>query len=83
MRRLIAKFSTGLKQKKICINLVYFDHSEKKCETNIFNFFFRDLLSDDPSYKMEVKMNPDGGGLYVPGLSFVEVSTVAHVNEVI
>ncbi|XP_071177093.1 kinesin-like protein KIFC3 isoform X1 [Mytilus edulis] len=48
----------------------------------IYNEMIRDLLSDDPSYKMEVKMNPDGGGLYVPGLSFVEVSTVAHVNEV-
>lgn len=44
-------------------------------------FSYRDLLSDDPSYKMEVKMNPDGG-LYVPGLSFVEVSTVDDVNEV-
>ncbi|CAG2246937.1 KIFC2_3 [Mytilus edulis] len=48
----------------------------------IYNEMIRDLLSDDPSYKMEVKMNPEGGGLYVPGLSFVEVSTVAHVNEV-
>ena len=47
----------------------------------IYNEMIRDLLSDDPSYKMEVKMNPDGG-LYVPGLSFVDVNTVEDVNEV-
>jgi hypothetical protein len=55
-----------------------------KAVTNCFIIyfaFFRDLLSDDPSYKMEVKMNPDGG-LYVPGLSFVDVNTVEDVNEV-
>ena len=44
--------------------------------------FSRDLLSEDTSYKMEVKMNPEGGGLHIPGLSYVNVDSVEHVNEV-
>ena len=43
----------------------------------------RDLLSEDTSYKMEVKMNPEGGGLHIPGLSYVNVDSVEHVNEVL
>ena len=43
---------------------------------------YRDLLSEDTSYKMEVKMNPEGGGLHIPGLSYVNVDSVKHVNEV-
>ena len=43
--------------------------------------FFRDLLSDNPSNKMEVKMNPDGG-VYVPDLSLVDVNTMEDVNKV-
>lgn len=43
--------------------------------------YFRDLLGDDTSYKMEVKMNPDGG-YHIPGLCYVSVKSVADVNEV-
>lgn len=43
--------------------------------------FFRDLLSGDPSYKMEVKMKSDGG-LHVPGLCSEEVKSVEDVNQV-
>lgn len=43
--------------------------------------FFRDLLSGDPSYKMEVKMKADGG-LHVPGLCSEEVKSVEDVNQV-
>ena len=27
-------------------------------------------------------MNPEGGGLHIPGLSYVNVQSVEHVNEV-
>ena len=27
-------------------------------------------------------MNPEGGGLHIPGLSYVNVDSVKHVNEV-
>jgi hypothetical protein len=43
--------------------------------------FTRDLLGDDTSFKMEVKMNPDGG-YHIPGLCYVTVQSVADVNEV-
>ena len=48
---------------------------------NLCCYGFSDLLSDDTSYKMEVKMNPDGG-LHIPGLSYVTVSSVQDVNLV-
>lgn len=41
--------------------------------------FFRDLLSGDFLYKMEVKMKLDGG-LYVLGLCLEEVKFVEDVN---
>ena len=40
-----------------------------------------DLLSGDPSYKMEVKMKSEGG-LHVPGLCSEEVKSVDDVNQV-
>lgn len=43
--------------------------------------FFRDLLSGDFLYKMEVKMKLDGG-LYVLGLCLEEVKFVEDVNQV-
>ncbi|XP_038070425.1 kinesin-like protein KIFC3 isoform X2 [Patiria miniata] len=48
----------------------------------IYNEQLRDLLGDDPQFKLEIKMNPDGSGLYVPGLCEVEVDCVDDVNEV-
>ncbi|KAK3600577.1 hypothetical protein CHS0354_020969 [Potamilus streckersoni] len=47
----------------------------------IYNEMIRDLLGDDISFKMEVKMNPEGG-LYIPGLSYVNVASVEDVNKV-
>lgn len=47
----------------------------------IYNEMIRDLLSGDPSYKMEVKMKSDGG-LHVPGLCSEEVKSVEDVNQV-
>ncbi|XP_013396814.1 kinesin-like protein KIFC3 [Lingula anatina] len=46
----------------------------------IYNEMIRDLLSSDPSYKMEVKMSPEGG-LYVPGLTTIRVQSVEDINE--
>ncbi|XP_060596293.1 kinesin-like protein KIFC3 isoform X2 [Ruditapes philippinarum] len=46
----------------------------------IYNEMIRDLLGDDTSFKMEVKMNPDGG-YHIPGLCYVTVQSVADVNE--
>ncbi|CAH1774176.1 unnamed protein product [Owenia fusiformis] len=46
----------------------------------IYNEMLRDLLSSDPSYKMEIKRNQDGS-LYVPGLTTVPVSCLDDVNE--
>ena len=58
-------------------------NSGKLTETKIFIFSLwnRDLLSEDPSYKMEVKINPDGG-YHVPGLVYYQVSSVSDVNQV-
>ncbi|XP_053402690.1 kinesin-like protein KIFC3 [Mercenaria mercenaria] len=46
----------------------------------IYNEMIRDLLGEDTAYKMEVKMNPDGG-YHIPGLCYVAVQSVADVNE--
>ena len=46
----------------------------------IYNEMIRDLLGEDTSYKMEVKMNPDGG-FHIPGLCYVHVQSVADVNQ--
>ncbi|XP_077982296.1 kinesin-like protein KIFC3 [Glandiceps talaboti] len=48
----------------------------------IYNEMLRDLLSGDPTYKMDIKMNHDGG-LYVPGLKYLTVETVDEVNQVL
>ena len=47
----------------------------------IYNEMIRDLLSSDPSFKLDIKMKPDGGGLHVPGLSSIEVSCVKDIND--
>ncbi|KAL4234031.1 microtubule motor [Mactra antiquata] len=46
----------------------------------IYNEMIRDLLGEDTGYKMEVKMNPDGG-YHIPGLSYVVVKSPDDVNE--
>ena len=46
----------------------------------IYNEMLRDLLSDNPSAKLDIKQGKEG--LYVPGLSEVQVQSVEDVNEV-
>ena len=40
----------------------------------------RDLLGDDPSAKLEIKQGRDG--LFVPGLTEIQVNNVDELNEV-
>ncbi|KAF6019824.1 hypothetical protein EB796_021863 [Bugula neritina] len=46
----------------------------------IYNETVRDLLSSDPSDKLDIKLNQDGN-LHVPGLSWVQVKNVNEVNQ--
>ena len=46
----------------------------------IYNEMLRDLLGDDPSTKLEVKQGKDG--LFVPGLTEIQVDDVQELNEV-
>ena len=47
----------------------------------MYFYFCRDLLSNDPSNKLEVKMGGERG-LYVPGLKEIPVENVMDVNKV-
>ena len=46
----------------------------------IYNEMIRDLLGDDPTAKLEVKQGKEG--LYVPGLTEIQVKNVQELNEV-
>lgn len=46
----------------------------------IYNEMIRDLLGHDPSIKLEVKQGRDG--LFVPGLTEIQVGDVDELNEV-
>ena len=46
----------------------------------IYNEMIRDLLGDDPSTKLEIKQGRDG--LFVPGLTEIEVNDAEELNEV-
>lgn len=46
----------------------------------IYNEMLRDLLGDDPSAKLEIKQGRDG--LFVPGLTEIQVNDVDELNEV-
>ena len=46
----------------------------------IYNEMIRDLLGDDRSAKLEVKQGKDG--LFVPGLTEIQVNNVDELNEV-
>ncbi|XP_048887388.1 kinesin-like protein KIFC3 isoform X2 [Brienomyrus brachyistius] len=49
----------------------------------IYNETLRNLLGDNPSEKLEIKMCPDGSGqLYVPGLTEISVQSVEDINRV-
>ncbi|XP_047436947.1 kinesin-like protein KIFC3 isoform X3 [Mugil cephalus] len=57
---------------KITVNMV-----------EIYNETLRDLLRDNPTDKLDIKMNPDGSGqLYVPGLTEFTVQSPEDVNRV-
>ncbi|KAM9765885.1 LOW QUALITY PROTEIN: kinesin-like protein KIFC3 [Menidia menidia] len=48
----------------------------------IYNETLRDLLSENPTERLDIKMKPDGsGGLYVPGLTEREVETQEDINR--
>jgi kinesin family protein C2/C3 len=46
----------------------------------IYNEMLRDLLSDDPTAKLDIKQGKDG--LFVPGMQEVSVSNLKELNEV-
>ncbi|XP_035274266.1 kinesin-like protein KIFC3 isoform X2 [Anguilla anguilla] len=49
----------------------------------IYNETLRNLLGDNPSEKLDIKMCPDGSGqLYVPGLTEFAVQSVEDINKV-
>ncbi|XP_047008666.2 kinesin-like protein KIFC3 isoform X2 [Ictalurus punctatus] len=49
----------------------------------IYNETLRNLLGDNPSEKLDIKMCPDGSGqLYVPGLTEFTVESVEDINKV-
>ncbi|XP_034038771.1 kinesin-like protein KIFC3 isoform X2 [Thalassophryne amazonica] len=48
----------------------------------IYNETLRNLLSDDPNEKLDIKLNPDGSGqLYVPGLTEFTVLSADDINQ--
>ncbi|XP_027137011.1 kinesin-like protein KIFC3 isoform X3 [Larimichthys crocea] len=49
----------------------------------IYNETLRDLLGENPTDKLDIKMNPDGSGqLYVPGLTQFTVQSAEDINRV-
>ncbi|XP_072235900.1 kinesin-like protein KIFC3 isoform X2 [Leuresthes tenuis] len=49
----------------------------------IYNETLRDLLRENPTDKLDIKMNPDGSGqLYVPGLTENSVQSPEDINRV-
>lgn len=49
----------------------------------IYNETLRNLLGENPTDKLDIKMNPDGSGqLYVPGLTEVTVESPEDINRV-
>ncbi|KAM9861049.1 kinesin-like protein KIFC3 isoform 2-T2 [Aulostomus maculatus] len=57
---------------KITVNMV-----------EIYNETLRDLLGENPTDKLDIKMNPDGSGqLYVPGLTEITVKSPEDIKRV-
>uniref|UniRef100_A0A3B5QCQ5 Kinesin-like protein n=1 Tax=Xiphophorus maculatus TaxID=8083 RepID=A0A3B5QCQ5_XIPMA len=49
----------------------------------IYNETLRDLLRQNPTDKLDIKLNPDGSGqLYVPGLTEIAVQSPEDINRV-
>ncbi|XP_064399470.1 kinesin-like protein KIFC3 [Halichondria panicea] len=57
-----------------------YDYSIVVSVLEIYNECVRDLLSVDPTHKLDIKQGSDG--VYVPGLTQVAVSQLEEVNEV-
>ncbi|XP_068438710.1 kinesin-like protein KIFC3 isoform X2 [Clinocottus analis] len=50
----------------------------------IYNETLRNLLGENPSDRLDIKMNPDGSGqLYVPGLTQTAVQSPEDINRVL
>lgn len=59
------------------------DPSPDPPSPGVFLTPFRNLLGDNPSEKLDIKMNPDGSGqLYVPGLTQIAVQSPEDINRV-
>uniref|UniRef100_A0A672F2V4 Kinesin-like protein n=2 Tax=Salarias fasciatus TaxID=181472 RepID=A0A672F2V4_SALFA len=60
------------------------DHQVSVSMLEIYNETLRDLLVDQPSEKLDIKLNPDGSGqLYVPGLTQFTVQSPEDINKVL
>ncbi|XP_066541629.1 kinesin-like protein KIFC3 isoform X2 [Hoplias malabaricus] len=80
----------GINQR--ALRLLFSEVSEKKPDwdynitvsmVEIYNETLRNLLGDNPSEKLDIKMCPDGSGqLYVPGLTEFTVESVEDINKV-
>ncbi|XP_052387645.1 kinesin-like protein KIFC3 isoform X3 [Carassius gibelio] len=80
----------GINQR--ALRLLFSEVSEKKLDwdykitvsmVEIYNETLRNLLGDNPSEKLDIKMCPDGSGqLYVPGLTEFTVESVEDINKV-
>ncbi|XP_022521730.2 kinesin-like protein KIFC3 isoform X2 [Astyanax mexicanus] len=80
----------GINQR--ALRLLFSEVSEKKPDwdynitvsmVEIYNETLRNLLGDNPSEKLDIKMCPDGSGqLYVPGLTEFSVESVEDINRV-
>ena len=46
----------------------------------IYNDMFRDLLGEDPSAKVDIRQGAEG--LFVPGLTEIQVNDLDELNEV-
>lgn len=57
------------------------DYTIKVSVMEIYNENLRDLLSDSPASKLDIKLNTEGG-LYVPGLTEINVDSADDINEV-
>lgn len=54
---------------------------KQKVNDRVTLLYYRDLLSSEPGYKMDIKLNSDGQ-LHVPGLTCIDVYSVEEVNQV-
>ncbi|XP_037835794.1 kinesin-like protein KIFC3 isoform X3 [Kryptolebias marmoratus] len=80
----------GINQR--ALRLLFFEVTEKAPDwdysitvsmVEIYNETLRDLLRENPTDKLDIKLNPDGSGqLYVPGLIEIAVQSPEDINKV-